>query len=319
MAAFAIIIAGIVFYTNQNKLPDPKPLQTKSKVRIGVNPITASLAVKVAEQKDLFSKYNIEPEIIEYQSSNQMTEGLIRNEIDVACCAAILAPLDSEIASPGKIKIFTAINDHDGLNWDNILVKNDSNIKTLSDLTAKKIALYPGSLATPVLKNYLSKSQVDTSKIEFVPLPAASHIAALESNSTDALFTYEPISTIAMETGKYRILQESVYHKLNPSNSTGAGYISTNFLSKNKALADSTIKVLDEAHTLIKNRDQSRNDTLTKWLKLDPKIAQKVQVPVYYENKDVNLIELQGFVDYLTEIGALKQKVNVTDIFYRAG
>jgi NitT/TauT family transport system substrate-binding protein len=315
---FIIAISGFSLYLGQKQSEGKGYVNPKTKVRIGIVTVSTSLPIKVAEKKNLFSKYDIEPVVTEVQTSNQLTDALVRGEIDMGYGAGILPPIDSEISSPGKLKLFSVNIESPQIAWNAIITKKESSIQNLNDLAGKKIGVFPGMLGQSLLKEYLKTQKVDTSKIEFVQIPPANQLAAIEASSVDVLFTYDPLITMATESGKYKIIDSSIYAKQNSNAAIASAYVSTNFINYNKSIADKAIKATEEANFMIQNRDESIDQILIDWQKLDPTIAKKIALSPFYSNKDMDTQKLQSFVDFMTSVSLVKQKVNINDMFYRA-
>ena len=96
---------------------------TRSKIRIGYTPTASSLGVFVAQEKDYFKDQGLKVELIEFQSSNLMTDAIIRGDIDSGCCTGIIAPLEANIVSPNKIKLFTVGDESKKAPWNQLIVK----------------------------------------------------------------------------------------------------------------------------------------------------------------------------------------------------
>jgi NitT/TauT family transport system substrate-binding protein len=313
-----IVIAGLAFnkYTTQ-EITDPKQTRLQ-KVKIGYNLIFNSSFVKIGQEKGFFKDIGIEIEPIEYQNGNQLAEALVRGEVDVVCCSGVVAGLDTEIVSPGKIKLFTTLDDSDNFPWNRVLVKNESPIKSIKDLSGKKVAVFPGSIAAPTFKKYLEKNSVDISKLETVPTPAPNQIPGLESGSVDALWAYDPTGIIALNSGKYREIDNALYSKLNSKSASGAGFISTKFVKEKPILAKNIVKAIDRSHKYVRENQNEARALSGQWLKFDTNVLNKLKILNHFENSKIDINRTQEYVDFLYEIGIIKQKVNVSEMFYRA-
>ena len=92
-------------------------------------------------------------------------------------------------------------------------------------------------------KKFLDEKGVGISGIEFVPIIPPNQLPALYSGSIDALHSYEPITTIALESGNAKRIYSSVYaEQLN--NNQGVALISKRFISENPSLALKSISVI---------------------------------------------------------------------------
>jgi ABC-type nitrate/sulfonate/bicarbonate transport system substrate-binding protein len=313
-----IVIAGLAFnkYTTQ-EITDPKQTRLQ-KVKVGKVPTFDSLYLKVGEVKGYFTESGLDVEPIEYQSGNQLVDALVRGDVDAVCCSGIVAGLDAQVASPDKIKIFTVQDDSGGVDWNKLIVKNESTIKSIQDLAGKKVAVFPGSIAAPTFKKYLEKNNVDISKLETVPTPAPNQITALESGSVDALWAYDPNGVVALSTGKYRQTDNSIYYKLNSKSSSGAGFISSKFINEKPVLASKFVKATSKSFKFIQENNSESKTISASLFKYEPDVVAKLNLAYYFENSKIDINRTQEYVDFLYEIGIIKQKVNIAEMFYRA-
>jgi ABC-type nitrate/sulfonate/bicarbonate transport system substrate-binding protein len=321
--AIAIIIALIIlagFAVNKYSTKEsPQSVQGQlQKVKVGKVPTFDSLYLRVGEVKGYFKDGGLDVESVEYQSGNQLIEALVRGDVDIVCCSGIVAGLDAQVVTPNKIKLFTTQDDSRGLDWNKLVVKNESTLKSIQDLSNKKIAVFPGSTAAPSFQKYLEKNGIDISKVEIIPTPAPNQIAALESGSVDALWAYDPNGVIALSSGKYRQIDSSIYFKLNPKSASGAGFIGVKFISEKPELASKFVKAFDYSQKFIREDIVESKTIAANLFKYESGVIDKLNLAYYFENSKIDIARIQEYVDFLNELGIIKQKVNVTEMFYRA-
>ncbi len=287
------------------------------KIKIGYTPTTSSLGVFVAKEKDFFKEQGLDVELIEFPGNSQINDALLRGNIDSSTGGGIATPLNSEITQSGKLKLFAVSDERKKVNWNSIIIKNDSPISTLKDLENKKIGHFPGP-AFLWLKAFLSENQVDISKINFTSIDQENQLTSLENNSIDALFIYEPNIAIATQKQNIKILQPTVFIAQNQNAITSAYSISTKFLSQNPDLAKRYVLSMNQAFKYIR---ENTKDAIKSQFKYDesltPQIADKIAILDYYPSDEIPLGQLQNYTDYLAQIGVIKQKVVVGDLIYK--
>lgn len=91
-----------------------------------------------------------------------------------------------------------------------ILVNKTSNIKALTDLKGKRVALQRGSSAHYLLVQALKKAQLNWSDIEPIWLAPAEARAAFEKGAVDAWAIWDPYYAVAEADGNARVLSNGV-------------------------------------------------------------------------------------------------------------
>jgi len=289
---------------------------SNTKIKVGYTPTTSSLGVFVAQEKGYFKAQGLEVELIEFPGNSQINDALLRGDIDSSTGGGIATPLNSEITQSGKLKLFAVSDERKQVNWNSIIIKQNSPISTLKDLENKKIGHFPGP-AFLWLKAFLSENQVDISKINFTPIDQGNQLTSLENNSIDALFTYEPNIAIAIQKQNITILQSTVFITQNQNAATSAYSISTKFLNQNPDLAKKYVLSMNQAFRYIRENPKEAIKSQFKYDKnLTPEIADKIAILDYYPSDEIPLEQLQVYTDYLAQIGVIKQKVVVRDLVY---
>jgi sulfonate transport system substrate-binding protein len=88
-----------------------------------------------------------------------------------------------------------------------IIVRNDSPIKTAADLAGKKVALQRGSSAHYLLVEVLREQNIPVEQVEVVSLPPADARAAFEQGTVDAWSIWDPFLAVAEATGNVKSLK----------------------------------------------------------------------------------------------------------------
>lgn len=303
----ALIIGSAVYF----QLP-----QSERVIKIGYLPILASLTLYVAQENSYFDEQGIKIETIQLQSSNQLVDALLRGDIDVVPESSVIPVLAVETLDSGKIKIFSVSDATLETPFDSLVVKKDSELNTLNDLENKKIGVFPGSTATNLLKKFLSDKGIDISKIEFVQIIPPEQLPALFADSVDVIHSYEPTTTIALESGETRKLYGSIYAEQLNHNPAGVGLISTKFIKENPDLAKKTIDAFNKASDFIKQSDAETRKIIPKYIKVEQNVADKVVFLYMSRSDEINKDATQAYADMLFELGELKTKLDVSGLFY---
>jgi NitT/TauT family transport system substrate-binding protein len=307
-----IIVGGII--ASKSKESSNVEGQT---VRISYIPVSAYWPADVIRSKQLFEAEGIKVEFVNLQSANQAYEAVARGDVDVVPVISVLNVLVPELIAPGNIKVFS-ISDMTADNaFDSIIVKNDSPIADINGLEGKKIGMLPGTTAKTFLKSYLEKNNIDTLGIQFIELTPPNQLPALASGAVDALFSYEPNSTIAVESGNAKRIHDSVFTKQFDHNPIVMGIISNKLVTENPKLAEKVVEVLNTSYALLDSNEKETRDIVKAAFKLDQNVADKVALTPMGSSDNIDKDRLDRFTEFLVSLGELKSKPDLSNIYYK--
>jgi ABC-type nitrate/sulfonate/bicarbonate transport system substrate-binding protein len=222
---------------------------------------------------------------------------------------SIIPVIHLEIQSPDRVRLFSHSKMTADHAFDSIVTAADSNVAGLQDLPGKKIGVFPGTSARNLLKFFLTKQGVDTGAIQFIELAPPTQLPSLKAGAIDALYSYEPITTAANASG-CKTLFGSVYAALQPQTPFGVSVISRRYEKEHSAGAAGAIGAVDEAVAFMNEHPQDVRQLLPKYLKLDPAIAEKVNVVNVTSSKQIDAASLQRFIDLLHEAGEIPERID---------
>jgi NitT/TauT family transport system substrate-binding protein len=171
-------------------------------------PIANALPLTLGIQKGYFAKQNIEIKTNTLQSGNDIVLALANHQADIGYVGYV--PM--MIAATGGIDVaLIAASEVEGTteadNWQDILVKGSSSIRTPADLAGKTIAVNAlKGVGETVIKAALKKAGVDPNSVKLTPLPFPSMRAALANGQVDAIWTPEPFLTQAVKVDGARVV-----------------------------------------------------------------------------------------------------------------
>ena len=304
----ALLAAGVViaFYPNQ---------QEKT-VKMGYLPILAAMPLYIAKENNYFSEQGVKIETLQLQSSNQLLDALVRGDLDIVVGFSSVPVFTAETIDPGKIKIFSASDITLESPFDSLLVKMDSSLASLEDLEGKKIGVFPGSTATNLLKKFFTDKGLDASKIEFVQVVPANQLPALYQGSIDALHTYEPTTSIALQGGNAKRLYGSIYAEQLNHNPMGVSIISSRFISENPSLAGKAVAALNMGSDFMRENDSATREMAAKYVKVEKAVADSMVFPYMSRSDQINEDALQSYADMLLDIGEMSSKIEVSGLLY---
>lgn len=305
----AVIAIGLVVFR--------QPKDSKV-VKIGYLPtatITA-LPIWIIQQQDLFTKAGIQVELTPFQSSNQALEAVVRNDVDLVPGISSLPVYVAQLIDPKGVKGFSTMyfSKDPG---DAIIVKINSPIKTTKDLEGRKIAVFPGSTATNILKDSLKKQSVDVSKVEIVPLSPTNYLQALEVGSVDALYSYEPNTSLAVSSNMARKISGSLYTGNVSDTPYAIGIISDKFVAEHSSLANSVIKVFKQANDYALSNESNTRNLIAEKSKISIDAANLMNILPTKFGSDIDMQKNDEWLNWLVSIGELKSKPYLSNFFIK--
>jgi len=287
-----------------------------AKVKIGYLPITLTLPFFVAMEKGYFTEAGLQVEAIKYTTADQLTNALLAGNIDITANTSMSTFMTTFEESPDFAKIYM-VSIHDPENYlDALLVRKGSGIKRIEDLKDKKIGIFPGSTNIIYLSIALSNYLNPESDVEMIQLPPQTHIEALASGQVDALYTLEPLVTVATlkEIGEILIQGSNSTYIVNPF--PGGTYIvSAEFYRKHNSTARKMINAIYRAVDFIRTHEIEARKYYEKYTPIKGGVALKTHTGAWWKLDEVQKDKVQKLADILYENKVLNKRVN-TDVYY---
>lgn len=303
-----VLIGNRLFKNEYNKV-----------ISVGYPPVSTSLPLFVAIEEGLFDKRGLTVNPVRFETANQIVEALVTDRIDATSVCADYPLLSVATLKSDTFKIYAWEMLDTTIAFDMILAKRGSNIKTLADLDGKTIATYPGSQLKHYLGLILSNALDFTPNTTIVEMAPANHISALASGSVDALFTLEPLATIALVNEVAQVVSTSPISKYigDGEPMPAASFaVSTSFTSKHPEISKSFVNAMWEAIALI-NEDQEKYRYLyPKFTAITAKLAERIPVTHFATVADMDFKLFQKEIDILFQADLLEKNIRAEDLIY---
>ena len=301
-AALVVAVALIGLWKSAHK--------SRGEVRVAYLQITPSLPVFVAQEQHLFDKEGLQVKTIALGSSNDLVNAMLAGQADILPAVSLVPIIHLEIQSPGRVRIFSHSRMNDSNALDKIIVRDSSPLHSLADLRGKKIGVFPGTAPSRMLAQFFRKHGVDPATVGMVQLPPQAQISSLDSGAVDALFSYEPVTTTALVHGGHRQLFGSVYADLLNPCPIGASVISREFERHHPELATPAVSALQQGVDFMAAHPAESRVLLSKYIKLSPEIAAQVKVADVTLSNQVDVANLQQFIDLLYQSGEIPERID---------
>ncbi len=308
--AVAIGILVAVFVSNASH---PAQITT---LKLGHTQLMITLPIYVALEKGYFKDAGFDVSLTSFQSSNQLAEAVAAGNVDGGGVLSASVVLAIEQKSPSTFKVLVEQVTSSDSPFSAIVVRKDSNL-TLSDLSDKKIALFPGSTALALTKIGFAHLLDKDFKFQPAQMPPNLWLEALTSGQVDAVVGYEPFNTLATQKGVAKILYSAFFEKTVMDDLPGGDIIlSSRFIQNNPQAAAKIEEALGKAIKFIGTNEGETRMIATKHIPIDESVALKSNLPKWYVAKDIDTNKLQQYADLLLREGDLQGSVNVSTIIY---
>jgi NitT/TauT family transport system substrate-binding protein len=275
-------------------------------ITIDTLPIANGLPLDLGISKGFFEKRGIEIKKSVLQSGNDIVLALSNSNGDIG----YLGYVPMMIARTSSIPLsIVAASEVEGTsesdNWQNILVKGSSSIRTPADLAGKTIAVNAlKGVGEVVIKAALKKSGVNPDSIKLLAIPFPTMRTALNNGQVDAIWTPEPFMTQGLNIDGDRVVMAPGPVLGNYFPNGGYGALST-WVSKNPALAKSFREAINESLTYA----QTHPDEIRALL---PPATSNVRLPVWSPLLDRK--QLVQLAKYAKEFGVISTLPNFTQL-----
>jgi NitT/TauT family transport system substrate-binding protein len=229
----AVIVGLAVFGGTAASAP-----RATTEIRLLTLPISNALPLDLGVKKGFFSQQGITFKKTTLQSGNDVVLAMANNNGDIGYAGFVPFMIGS---TSGIQLTLLAASEVEGTsaadNWQNILVKGSSSIRTARDLAGKTIAVNAlKGVGEIMIKAALEKRGVRLSTIKLTAIPFPQMRSALNNGQVDAIWTPEPFLSQALNIDGARIVMAPgpVLGRYFP---IGGYAVKPSWKSKNAALA----------------------------------------------------------------------------------
>jgi ABC-type nitrate/sulfonate/bicarbonate transport system substrate-binding protein len=282
---------------------------TRFPMRIAYAPGVLNLPLYVALDRGWFAEAGLDIDAIRFTTANDMINALVAGRVDAATGVSAVPVLHLEASAPGRLRVLIHSRMTGGQPFDGLVVPAGSSIRTLGDLAGRRLGAYPGTTATNLVRAFLRRKGVDPTRVTIVQLPPSGQVSALETGAVDALFAYEPTLATTLARGA-RPLNGSIFADLLAPSPISAAVVSRAFDRGRPEATRRLRAVLDRAVGEIRVHPGAARVSLVRHMQLADDVAARVGIVADTLSSEVDVVNLQAFVDLLVQIGELGTPVS---------
>jgi NitT/TauT family transport system substrate-binding protein len=200
-------VAGLTVFGGPAASAPQKAAQT-TEITVNTLPISNGLPLDLGIRKGFFQKQGISIKKVTLQSGNDIVLALANRSGEIGYVGYVPAFIARTQAIPITV---VAASDVEGTsvadNWQNILVRGNSSIRTAADLRGKTIAVNAlKGVGEVMIKAALRKRGVNPDSINLLAMPFPTMRGALRNGQVDAIWTPEPFHSQALSDGARIVL-----------------------------------------------------------------------------------------------------------------
>jgi NitT/TauT family transport system substrate-binding protein len=298
--------------------------QAEPKIRIGYWRIAAGLPFYAAVEKGFFKEAGLDVEAIKFAGAQQIMEAMLAGRCDGSSNGTGSANLAvGEIAAPGTFKIFAANPSNAKNVLDQFLVPAASPVKTIAELSGKRVASGPGIQNVTLAKTVLERA--GAKNVSVIELPIGQHVAALAAGQVDGVYTLEPTGTIGRLNGTTRMLEAGVIAKYILGDPLapwfgGSASLKSEFVQKYPVEAKKFVTAYAKGIALVRSNPAEARQYLKGYTAIEGPLTSEVPLAaytLYNEFTPKDIAHFQKFFDLFADKGIFPSRLMVDTMLYK--
>ena len=282
------------------------------KVRIGYEAILSDYTFFVAYENGYFEDEGLDVEVIKFNTTNEQLLALLSGQVDMIPNSSMALLLSAEVEHPGRFSVFMAHGDL----GNKILVRNDSQITSVEQLSGAKIGTFPGTTmltyANISLAPYFNPSEFPT----IVGMQPPNLVEALTSGQVDAIYAVEPIVSVAIQrVGAREIMNNPLGNIMSPFTG-GASVLRKKFVDEHPDESAAIIRAMNRAVDYIRENDSESRAILAKYTGFKNELLQSSTLGYIWKLDEIDRNAIQRLAEILADAGVVEEEVDTANWYY---
>lgn len=286
-------------------------------IKFGYMPYVSNWPLFLAVEKNYFGEEGLRVELAQFNSGTDAINALSKGDIDSMAVNPLGDLFNLENRTPGLVKIYAMQQSTSKDYNDALLVRVDSDIKTINDLSGKKIGVNPGTAGEAYTKIILDENGINSDQTQIIKLASNLQLQALKTGQIDALVTYEPNISFGVMQNKAKILFPHFYENvLNPF--PGIGFtISSKLINEKPSIAKKIVNIMEKSIRYGKVNKKEAYRSSSKYTHLANDVLDQIHNPEQLTYDGINMDQVQVVADLYYKKQLIKEKIDVRKLFYR--
>ena len=262
-----------------------------------------------AQKANLFAKRGIAVEVVTTASSGSILPALLGGSGEIG--AANLFPMFAAYAHGVPLRMIAPASIYSSTNADSVLlVRIDSPLHTPRDLEGKAIGVDAlGDLYSTATRAWVDQGGGDGATLRPLELRPAEQFAALEAGRVDASVFKTPFATVALESGKFRVLGKPL-DAIAPRFLVSCWVATIDFIAKNPQVVSSFATTMSEGARWTNAHQSETVDMMAQFTGQEPALMRRAvrsQTAV-----TVAIEDLQRPLDFAYKYGLISQRFDAS-------
>jgi NitT/TauT family transport system substrate-binding protein len=303
----------------------PQATTERQSLKLAYLPVVHGLPLYVAQERGYFAEEGLQVELVKFEAPNQLIDAVLTGQVPMSgpgAAAGITAV--SQAKNPGSLWVYGlsgASSMDQGTRTEALLVGNDSDVQTVTDLRGRSLGVLPGIQWRTIAQHFLAQHglSVVAGDVTLVELAVPLQAQALATGQVDALLAIEPVPTVVTQKGMGRIVVESpmltdVADPFYP----GAGVINASFAAEQPETVAKVQRAIRRAMADIVRDPASTRTALVGYTPLDADLASVVPLLTWKMHDELTPADragYQAFVDIFVAAGVIAAPLDVQTLF----
>ncbi|MDL2246603.1 ABC transporter substrate-binding protein [Methanobrevibacter sp. OttesenSCG-928-K11] len=281
-------------------------------VKIGYLPSDHDSALFVAQADKSYEAKGIKIETVQFNNGGDLMTAMASGEVDVGYVG--ITPVLSSIEKGVPVKVISGAQ----IEGSGLVVGNSSNITSVADLKGKSVAT-PGeaSIQYMLLEYALNQSGLSIDDVEASAMKVAPMNDALNSGKIDAMLTYEPFVSTAVNNGAIELESSA---DILPGHPCCVVVASDDFIKNNPDELKDILEIHENATNYINENPDDAAGKLPKDIVSDIEVEKKSLSNIEFVSglNDTYKQSIMDFMNLEIKLGLLKEVIPENKIFYSA-
>ena len=294
---------------------DASALNQTDHLNIAVQPIPGYLPLSLLEENGWVEEAlkeagydNVEVTYTEFESGPPENESFASGAQDIGVMGNV-PTISAAAAGQSRTILGVAYN---GEKTEAILVPEDSEISSVSDLKGKKIGLVIGSIAQDFVERLLDQEGLTDSDVELVNLASTEQQNALATGQVDAIAVWQPMIAQVEAAGSGKVLVDGtgIYKCENLISGN------TDYINENPEIVQIFMEQYARAAAEVSKDTAGYSERFAEKYNLDADIVNATISDMNFQVSitDEDIEDFQKTADWLYESGNVKKEVTAKDI-----
>lgn len=281
--------------------------QSGATVKVGYFPLVHTATAVNAEKSQIFSKHNIDVDLVQTQGGATAIPALVSGDIDITYTNYTSVLLAAHQGIP-----LTLVSGNDiGSDDHGIFVKEDSGIDSVADLRGMKFAVNNlQNIGTIAITSLLQEAGLDRADVDIIEMPYPDMQGALDRGAADAIWQVEPFQASAKAGGFKKIgnlFDGSV------KDMPVAGWVTTKkFAQENPEAIKAFQQAIAESSTELQGNRDKLVELVPTFTKVSEEVVNKIEMPKF--TGELSEPQLTKAAELMHEYGIIDKPLDVSTI-----